>query len=169
MYDPLQTIPSPRQLLRLDGELDKTSVERAFFSAMTTHRVPANQAKIAYEFLGSPEGELALAQACMYLATAPKSNALYCALGGTMDAIKQHGSLPVPMHIRNAPTGLMKDLGYGKGYQYDHNSDDHFSGQECLPEKLLGEEFYRPSTFGFEREIQKRLDWWKGLKEKSKE
>ena len=125
----------------------------------------ANQARLAYETLGSPEGELALAQAVAYLATAPKSNALYRAYGELKREIGQTGSLAAPLHIRNAPTKLMKDEGYGKGYQYDHNHDDGFAGQECLPEELIGREFYRPSEFGFEREVQKRLAWWKQRKE----
>jgi putative ATPase len=130
--------------------------------------VIANSAKEAYHFLGSPEGELALAQAAIYLATAPKSNAVYKAYLGVEAEIRESGYQPVPMHIRNAPTDLMKDLGYGKDYKYDHEYEMHYSGQECLPEKLIGKEFYKPSDFGFEKEIKKRLEWWRKLKEKIK-
>jgi len=130
--------------------------------------VIANSAKEAYHFLGSPEGELALAQAAIYLATAPKSNAVYKAYLGVEAEIKESGYQPVPMHIRNAPTDLMRELGYGKDYKYDHEYEMHYSGQECLPERLLGKEFYKPSDFGFEKEIKKRLEWWRKLKEKIK-
>ena len=114
----------------------------------------------AYNKLGSPEGELALAEAVVYLATAPKSNAIYSAWQKVEEAIEKHGSLPVPLHIRNAPTALMKALAYGKGYQYDHDSPDHFSGQECLPEEIAGTQFFEPGPFGFEKDIRRRLDWW---------
>jgi putative ATPase len=114
----------------------------------------------AYNKLGSPEGELALAEAALYLAAAPKSNAAYAAWQGVEAAVRQHGSLPVPLHLRNAPTALMKALDYGKGYRYDHDLPDHYSGQECLPEPLAGETFYKPGPFGFEKDIRKRLDWW---------
>jgi len=114
----------------------------------------------AYDKLGSPEGELALAEAAVYLATAPKSNSIYSAWQKVEGAIEQHGSLPVPLHLRNAPTPLMKALDYGKGYQYDHESPDHFSGQSCLPEELEGTRFYEPGPFGFEKDIQRRLEWW---------
>lgn len=114
----------------------------------------------AYNKLGSPEGELALAEAALYLATAPKSNSIYTAWQKVEAAIERHGSLPVPLHIRNAPTRLMKELDYGKGYQYDHDSPDHYSGQTCLPEALVGSEFYEPGPFGFEKDIRRRLEWW---------
>jgi len=130
--------------------------------------VIANAAKDAYHFLGSPEGELALAQVAIYLATAPKSNAIYKAYLDVEKEIKESGYQPVPMHIRNAPTDLMRELGYGKDYKYDHEYEMHYSGQECLPEKLVGKEFYKPSNFGFEKEIKKRLEWWRKLKEKIK-
>ena len=131
--------------------------------------VIANAAKDAYHFLGSPEGELALAQAVIYLATAPKSNSIYRAYLNVEEEIKESGYQPVPKHIRNAPTDLMKELGYGKDYKYDHEYEMHYSGQECLPEKLIGKEYYKPSNFGFEKEIKKRLEWWKKLKEKIKQ
>ncbi len=118
-------------------------------------------AKEAYHFLGSPEGELALAQAAVYLATAPKSHAVYKAFSLVQEDIQRTQALPVPMHIRNAPTGLMKDLGYGKGYKYPHDFPDHFVDETYLPENLKGRKYYQPSDFGFEKEIKKRLEWWK--------
>ena len=117
-------------------------------------------ARESFTILGSPEGELALLQCAVYLATAPKSNALYAAEGKLRDEIRKSGSLPVPMHIRNAPTKLMKDLGYGKGYQYDHDHEGGFAGQDCLPDGLSGREFYKPVEVGFEREIARRMEWW---------
>ncbi|MEE9375898.1 MAG: replication-associated recombination protein A, partial [Rhizobiaceae bacterium] len=124
----------------------------------------ANQAKDAYDFLGSPEGELALAQACVYLATAPKSNALYVAFKAATRAAKEGGSLPPPKHILNAPTKLMKDEGYGTGYEYDPDQPNGFSGQDYFPEKLGRQKFYQPVDRGFEREVQKRLDYWNKLR-----
>jgi len=114
----------------------------------------------AYRFLGSPEGELAIAQAIVYCATAPKSNAMYAAYEAARRDARKYGELPVPMHIRNAPTGLMKDLGYGKGYEYDHDSEYHYSGQEHLPDELVGKRYYRPTRFGFEKTIMERIRWW---------
>jgi putative ATPase len=113
-----------------------------------------------FQILGSPEGELGLAEAVVYMATAPKSNSLYTALSAAREAVKPHGALPVPVHLRNAPTKLMKSLGYGREYIYDHDAPEHFSGQPCLPEALEGTQFYEPGQFGFEKEIQKRLEWW---------
>jgi len=121
-------------------------------------------AKEAYHFLGSPEGELALAQAVVYLATAPKSNRVYVAFGRAMDAAQQHPAEAVPLHIRNAPTRLMEDLGYGAGYQYAHAFQDAYVPQEYLPEPLRGAKWYEPSEFGFEKDIKKRLEWWAQLK-----
>ncbi|PJA30455.1 MAG: AAA family ATPase [candidate division Zixibacteria bacterium CG_4_9_14_3_um_filter_46_8] len=123
-------------------------------------------AKETYHFLGSPEGELALVEAAIYLATALKSNSVYAAYKETQKEIDDSGALPVPLFIRNAPTALMKGLGYGEGYQYDHDSKEHFIPQEYLPEKIQARKFYVPGNFGFEKEIQKRLDWWKMIKEK---
>ena len=123
-----------------------------------------NAAKDAYDFLGSPEGELALAQACVYLATAPKSNAVYTAYKAAMRAAKEHGSLPPPKHILNAPTKLMKSEGYGATYQYDHDMPDAFSGQDYFPEAIGRQNFYDPPDRGFEREIRKRLDYWSRLR-----
>ena len=118
-------------------------------------------AKDAYHFLGSPEGELALVEAVIFLATAPKSNAAYAAWGHAQQAAREHPAEPVPLHIRNAPTRLMKGLGYGKGYRYDHAEGGHAAGQEYLPEPLRGAEWYRPAGAGFEKTIAERLDWWK--------
>ncbi|WP_372425502.1 replication-associated recombination protein A [Salinarimonas chemoclinalis] len=124
----------------------------------------ANAAKDAFDFLGSPEGELALAQATVYLATAPKSNAVYGAWKAAMRAAKEHGSLMPPKTILNAPTKLMKSEGYGAGYAYDHDAPDAFSGQDYWPETLGRQRFYEPVDRGFEREVRKRLDWWEKLR-----
>ncbi|HTV68120.1 MAG TPA: replication-associated recombination protein A [Rhizobiaceae bacterium] len=126
--------------------------------------VIANAAKDAYDYLGSPEGELAFAQACIYLATAPKSNASYTAFKAATSAAKEHGSLLPPKHILNAPTKLMKSENYGAGYQYDHDEPDAFSGQDYFPEKMGRQTFYDPPDRGFEREIRKRLDYWNKLR-----
>ena len=120
----------------------------------------------AYERLGSPEGELALAQALLYLATAPKSNAAYTAYGEARRAAEQTGSLPPPRHILNAPTALMKEQGYGAGYEYDHDTAEGFSGQDYFPDEMTRRQFYDPPERGFEREIRKRLDYWDKLREK---
>jgi putative ATPase len=122
--------------------------------------VVANAAKDAYHFLGQPEGELALAQAAVYLATAPKSNSLYEAAQRTSAAIQRNPSLPVPYHIRNAPTALMKAEGYGDGYLYPHDHPDSVVDQDYLPEGLDVTKFYNPREYGFEREIKRRLEWW---------
>jgi len=126
--------------------------------------VICNAAKDAYDYLGSPEGELALAQACVYLATAPKSNGVYVAYKAAMRAAKEHGSLLPSKHILNAPTKLMKAEGYNEGYRYDHDEPDAFSGQNYFPEKMGRHTFYDPPERGFEREIRKRLDWWSKLR-----
>jgi putative ATPase len=126
--------------------------------------VQALAAKDVFDFLGSPEGELGLAQAVVYLATAPKSNAAYTAFGAAMRSAKEHGSLPPPKHILNAPTGLMREKGYGVGYQYDHDSAEAFSGQDYFPEGMSREQFYAPQGRGFETEISKRLDYWAKLR-----
>jgi len=126
--------------------------------------VVANAAKDAYDFLGSPEGELAIAQAVIYVATAPKSNAAYMAYGAAMRVAKEAGSLLPPKHILNAPTGLMKSEGYGAGYDYDHDAPDAFSAQDYFPEGLGRQTFYDPPDRGFEREIRKRLDYWAKLR-----
>jgi putative ATPase len=127
--------------------------------------VVANAAKDAYDYLGSPEGELAFAQAAVYLATAPKSNAVYNAFKAATTAAKEHGSLLPPKHILNAPTKLMKSEAYGKGYLYDHDQPDAFSGQDYFPEKMGRQTFYDPPDRGFEREIRKRLEYWAKLRQ----
>jgi putative ATPase len=126
--------------------------------------VVANAAKDAYDFLGSPEGELAIAEAVIYIATAPKSNAAYAAYGAARRAAKEGGSLLPPKHILNAPTNLMKNEGYGSGYEYDHDAPDAFSGQDYFPEALGRQTFYQPPERGFEREIKKRLEYWAKLR-----
>ena len=118
-----------------------------------------------YERIGSPEGDLALAQAVIYLATAPKSNAAYKAFGQAMAAARETGSLMPPKHILNAPTKLMKEMGYGAGYAYDHDTPEGFSGQDYFPEDMGRRSFYRPVERGFEREIAKRLDYWSRMRE----
>ncbi len=126
--------------------------------------VIANAAKDAYDFLGSPEGELALAQAVVYVATAPKSNATYNAWKGAQRLAKEHGSLMPPRAILNAPTKLMREEGYGEGYRYDHDEPDAFSGQNYWPEQIGPQKLYEPVERGFEREISKRLEYWAKLR-----
>jgi putative ATPase len=117
-------------------------------------------ARDAFEFLGSPEGELAIVQACLYCATAPKSNAAYAAQKSAWKSAKETGSLAPPPHILNAPTKLMKDIGYGAGYAYDHNADDGFSGADYWPEEMAPQDYYQPVERGFERKIRERLEYW---------
>ena len=117
-------------------------------------------ARDAYTFLGSPEGELAIVQACLYCATAPKSNAAYVAQKAAFRSARETGSLMPPAHILNAPTRLMKDIGYGAGYAYDHDTDDGFSGADYWPEGMAPQTYYRPAERGFEREVLKRIEWW---------
>src|SRR6266571_2116314 len=124
-------------------------------------------AKDAYHFLGSPEGELALAQAVVYLATAPKSNRVYTAFGHATEAAQDHPAEPVPLHIRNAPTPLMEELGYGGGYKYAHAYEHAYAPQEYLPEALRGQQWYEPTELGYEKTVKERMDWWKQLKEKA--
>ncbi len=131
--------------------------------------VQAIAARQAYEMLGSPEGELMIAQSVVYLATAPKSNAQYAAFGAAKRAAKLHGSLMPPKHILNAPTKLMKELGYGKDYDYDHHAEDAFSGQNYFPDEMPRETYYSPVERGFEREIGKRLEYWDKLRAKRQE
>jgi len=121
-------------------------------------------ARDAYEFLGSPEGELAIVQACLYLATAPKSNAAYAAQKAAWASAKQTGSLMPPANILNAPTKLMKEIGYGKGYTYDHDAQDGFSGDNYWPEEMQPQTFYTPVDRGFERRIAERIAYWEGLR-----
>ncbi|HZC15898.1 MAG TPA: replication-associated recombination protein A [Caulobacteraceae bacterium] len=134
------------------GEADPTSL------------ILANAAKDAYDFLGSPEGELALAQLVVHLAAAPKSNAVYSAFGAAMRVAKETGSLMPPAHIRNAPTRLMKELGYGKGYAYDHDEDEGFSGQDYFPAGMERQVFYAPKGEGAEARVKERLDRWEALR-----
>lgn len=122
-------------------------------------------AKDAYDFLGSPEGELAIVQAVIYLATAPKSNAAYRAESAAKRAARDTGSLMPPMHILNAPTRLMRELGYGAGYDYDHGTAEGFSGQDYFPDDMVRQEFYVPGERGFERDVAKRLAYWSKLRE----
>ncbi|MBD1545838.1 replication-associated recombination protein A [Roseibium aggregatum] len=126
--------------------------------------VQANAARDAYQMLGSPEGELALAQTVVYLATAPKSNGVYMAYKAATRSAKTSGSLLPPKHILNAPTKLMKEEGYGAGYQYDHDAPDGFSGQDYFPEDLGRQTYYDPPERGFERELRKRLEYWSKLR-----
>jgi putative ATPase len=128
--------------------------------------VQALSAWDAYDRLGSPEGELAIAQCVIYLGTAPKSNAAYEAMSGANEAARKTGSLMPPKHILNAPTRLMKDLGYGKGYNYDHATAEGFSGQNYFPDGMARERFYQPVERGFEREILKRIEYWDRLRAK---
>ena len=123
----------------------------------------------SYERLGSPEGELALAQAVIYLGTAPKSNAAYKAYKTSVQTAKETGSLSPPKHILNAPTKMMKDLGYGKNYAYDHNTKDGFSGQNYFPDNMPRHNFYQPVERGFEREVKKRLHYWDKLRQERQE
>jgi putative ATPase len=130
--------------------------------------VICNAAKDAYDFLGSPEGELAIAQAVIYVATAPKSNAAYVAYGKARQVAKEAGSLLPPKHILNAPTRLMKAEGYGRGYQYDHDAEEAFSGQDYFPEAIGRQTFYDPPERGFEREIRRRLEYWAKLRKEKR-
>jgi putative ATPase len=122
----------------------------------------------AFHFIGLPEGDLALAQTAVYLATAPKSNALYTALLGVKKDVREFENMPVPLHIRNAPTKLMEDLGYGKDYKYPHDYPDHFVEEEYLPENLKGRIYYHPTEQGFEKEIRRRLEYWRRKRNEKK-
>ena len=121
-------------------------------------------ARDAYHFLGSPEGELALAEAAVYLATAPKSNRVYEAWGAALEAARETPAAQVPLHIRNAPTKLMKELGYGAGYSYAHSVPEGYTPQEYLPDEIADRTFYAPTEFGLEKQIGQRLEWWKALR-----
>ena len=146
-----------RRLVRFASEDIGMADPQALTQALTAWEV--------YERLGSPEGELAIAQAVVYLGTAPKSNALYTALGAAQRAAKGTGSLTPPAHILNAPTKLMKQLGYGAGYAYDHDAADGFSGQNYFPDGMPRQNFYQPAERGFEREVTKRLAYWAKLRQ----
>jgi putative ATPase len=126
-------------------------------------------AREAFHMLGPPEGYLPLAQMVIYLATSPKSNSSKAALSAALEAARAFPAEGVPMHIRNAPTGLMKELGYGAGYQYAHDAAEAYIPQEYLPERLRGSRFYEPGPFGFEKEVAKRLAWWEELRRKASE
>ena len=141
-----------RRLVRMASE----DIGLADPAALTT----TIAARDAFHFLGSPEGELALAEAVVYLATAPKSNRVYAAWKAAVKRARDTPSAPVPLHIRNAPTDLMKDLGYGRGYRYDPDEPEGIAEQEYLPDELSGERFYEPGGTGFEKTIAKRLAWW---------
>ena len=123
-------------------------------------------AKDAVHFIGMPEGNTALAQAALYLATAPKSNAVYEAYSAAADAAQKDVAEPVPLHLRNAPTKLMKSLEYGKGYRYAHDEADAVADMSCLPPSLEGRRFYEPTERGFEKEIKRRLDGWDEIKKR---
>jgi putative ATPase len=148
-----------RRLVRFASEDIGMADPQALVQAMTAWE--------AYERLGSPEGELMIAQSVVYLATAPKSNAIYSAIGAAQRAARATGSLMPPAHILNAPTKMMKQLGYGAGYAYDHDTEDGFSGQNYFPETMPRENFYRPKDRGFEREIAKRMAYWANLRKES--
>ena len=122
-------------------------------------------AKDAYHFLGSPEGELAIAEAVVYLATSPKSNSVYSAWNAAREAVERYPAEPVPMHVRNAPTRLMKEIGYGRGYRYDHDEGGHAAGQQYLPDALRGAHWYRPTEHGYEKTLAERLAWWAKTKQ----
>lgn len=153
--DPLYVV---RRLIRFASEDIGLADPNALVQAVSAQQV--------IHFLGYPECDVALAQCVIYLATAPKSNSAYIAMGSAKRAVRENRNEPVPLHIRNAPTKLMKNLGYGKNYVYEHNEKDHLSTQTFLPESLKSEVFYTPGTFGFEKEIEKRLAYWARLKGK---
>src|SRR5438093_4286424 len=145
-----------RRLVRMAAEDIGLADPRALSLALA--------AKDAYHFLGSPEGELALAEATIYLATAPKSNRVYEAFGRATDAAREYPAEGVPLHIRNAPTKLMKELGYGAGYKYAHAYADAYVPQDYLPEALRGAKWYEPTDFGYEKTVKERMEWWEKLK-----
>jgi len=126
-------------------------------------------AKDAVHFIGMPEGNTALAQAALYLATAPKSNAVYEAYAHAADDAHRDVAQPVPLHLRNAPTKLMKDLAYGKGYKYAHDEADAIADMSCLPSALEGRKYYEPRDRGFEQEIKRRLELWDEIKKKRRD
>jgi len=145
-----------RRLVRMAAEDVGLADPRALTVALA--------AKDAYHFLGSPEGELALAEATVYLATAPKSNRVYEAFGRATDAAAEHPTAAVPLHIRNAPTKLMEELGYGAGYKYAHAYEDAYVPQDYLPEALRGAKWYEPTEVGYEKTVKERMEWWEKLK-----
>jgi putative ATPase len=146
-----------RRLLRFSVEDIGLADPQALVQAMNAWQ--------AYERLGTPEGELALVQCIIYLATAPKSNAAYMAEKASRKAARETGSLTPPKHILNAPTKMVKELGYGEGYAYDHDAEDGFSGQNYFPDDMARQTFYHPKERGFERDVLKRLDYWNRLRD----
>ena len=150
-----------RRLVRMAAEDIGLADPRALSVALA--------AKDAYHFLGSPEGELALAEATVYLATAPKSNRVLAAFGRALEAAREHPAEAVPLHIRNAPTPLMKELGYGSGYKYAHDYDEAYVPQEYLPEVLRGARWYEPTEAGYEKTVKERIEWWERLKKEKRE
>ena len=122
-----------------------------------------------FQLVGMPEGRIILAQAVTYLATAPKSNASYLGIDSALAEVRISGALPVPLHIRNAPTKLMKELGYHQGYKYAHDSDEGYIPQEYLPERLTGRKFYDPTGHGYEKTIKERIEWLTGKTKKGKD
>jgi putative ATPase len=148
-----------RRLVRIASEDVGLADPRALTVALS--------AKDAFHFLGSPEGELALAAAAVYLATAPKSNRVYTAFTRASEAATEHPAEGVPLHIRNAPTGLMRELGYGEGYRYAHDSDTGYVPQEYLPDSLRGSRWYEPTEHGYEKTLRERIEWWQRLKRES--
>jgi putative ATPase len=148
-----------RRMVRFASEDVGLADPQALMHAIAAHE--------SYERLGSPEGELSLANAVIYLATAPKSNAAYVAWKGAEKDATTYGSLIPPKIILNAPTSLMKKEGYGKGYEYDHDTPNGFSGQNYFPEKMRHQTYYKPVERGFEREIQKRLEYWNKLRKEA--
>ncbi|OGK01797.1 MAG: hypothetical protein A2350_02525 [Candidatus Raymondbacteria bacterium RifOxyB12_full_50_8] len=160
-YRMLEGGEDPMYLMRRIIRMASEDIGLADPSALTL----CISAKEAYHMLGIPEGVLAIAEALVYLALAPKSNAVYLAEKAAKSEIKQSGPLPVPLHIRNAPTGLMKDLGYGNGYKYDHDEEHAFSGQDYFPEGVRKREYYTPGKQGYEAELAKRIEYFKKLRE----
>lgn len=158
----LESGENPHYILRRLVRIASEDVGLADPNALTQ----VLSAKEAYDFLGSPEGNLAIIQAALYLATAPKSNAIYKAQKQVIEDVKKHGSLTPPYHILNAPTKLMKNQGYGVGYIYDHDTEECFSGQNYFPEGMGRKKYYTPTQRGFEKDISKRLEYWNNLRKK---
>lgn len=158
----LESGENPHYILRRLVRISSEDIGLADPNALTQ----VLSAKEAYDFLGSPEGNLSIIQAALYLATAPKSNAIYLAQKQSIEDVNKHGSLIPPHHILNAPTKLMKNQGYGAGYIYDHDTAECFSGQNYFPEKMGRKKYYTPTQRGFEKDISKRLDYWNNLRKK---
>jgi putative ATPase len=163
LYWLARMLESGEDPLYLARRLVRMAVEDIGLSDPAALNVALN-ARDAFRFLGSPEGDLALAECAVYLATAPKSNRIYSAFKRARKVVSDNPSEPVPLHIRNAPTRLMKEMGYGEGYKYAHNYDNAYAVQEYLPDRLRGEKFYHPSEIGFEKKIAERIKWWEAQK-----